>query len=125
MFSIENHPRVQSKISQLTPQLYLSGTEGRSQNNLEKYHINLVINASKDIPSTNFTPKNGEEFYEIRVPVDDSEQAGDTLYPYFKVICICTKIILFALLDKMIVHYCISIFSQFFAIFTPLLDLKK
>ena len=67
-------------ISQLTPQLYLSSVAAISDESLEENNINLIINATKELPL--FPPKSGR-INTIRVPVYDTTE--ETLYPYFKV----------------------------------------
>ena len=74
-----------SKIppTQITPQLYLSGLSGKSNYNLEKYNIDLIINATNEVQLSEYKAKKGKQFYEIRVPVDD--KAEEDLSIYFKV----------------------------------------
>ena len=74
-----------SKIppTQITPQLYLSGLSGKSNYNLEKYNIDLIINATNEVQLADYKAKKGKQFYEIRIPVDDKEE--EDLSIYFKV----------------------------------------
>ena len=67
-------------ISKLTPQLYLSAVSAITDEDLENNNINLIINATKELPM--FPPKNGR-VNTVRVPVYDNTEA--TLFPYFKV----------------------------------------
>ena len=74
-----------SKIppTQITPQLYLSGLSGKSNYNLEKYNIDLIINATNEVQLSEYKAKKGKQFHEIRIPVDD--KAEEDLSIYFKV----------------------------------------
>ena len=67
-------------MTQITPTLYLSAVTAITDQTLESNKINLIINATKELPM--FPPKNSE-IQSIRVPVYDNIEAN--LSPYFKV----------------------------------------
>ena len=69
------------EVSQLTPQLYLASVAAINDESLKQNKINLIINATKELPMWN--PQKDTNIMTIRVPVyDNTEQ---TLFPYFQV----------------------------------------
>lgn len=68
------------EMTQITPKLYLSAQIAISDAALAKNNINLIINATKELP---VFPPEDSSIKTIRVPVYDS--ADQNLYPYFKV----------------------------------------
>ena len=71
------------EVSQLTPQLYLASVAAINDESLKQNKINLIINATKELPMWN--PQKDANIMTIRVPVyDNTEQ---TLFPYFQVKC--------------------------------------
>ena len=67
-------------ISQITPNLYLSAVTAINDQSLEQHGINLIINATKELPM--FPPKN-PKIHCVRVPVYDN--TDQNLAPYFEV----------------------------------------
>ena len=67
-------------MTQITPTLYLSAVTAITDQTLETNKINLIINASKELPM--FPPKDSR-IETVRVPVHDNVEAN--LSPYFQV----------------------------------------
>ena len=67
------------EVSEITPKLYLSSCSNIDDVGLTKKGINLIINATRDLPHQT----KSDAFINIRVPVDDNSEAN--LSPYFQV----------------------------------------
>lgn len=68
-------------ITEITPHLFVCGKCAINQTRLDKLGINLIINATRDLP--NFVPNPAKDIRLIRVPVHDNVQ--ESLAPYFQV----------------------------------------
>ena len=69
-----------NEISQITPILFVSALSAITDDKLKELGINLVVNATKDLPC--YRPQEGLDVSVIRVPVNDFVEAN--LMPYFK-----------------------------------------
>ena len=72
------------EITEITPNLYLSSVAAISDANLHDKKINLIINATKELPIFP-TADGGKQIHSVRIPVYD--MVDETLYPYFKPVC--------------------------------------
>jgi atypical dual specificity phosphatase len=83
------------QITKLTPKLYLSAATAITEENLAQTGINLIVNATKELPMYS----NSSNIHTIRVPVYDSVDSN--LYPYFKVGLLKMYTILYCLIKNM------------------------